>query len=143
MNVQTPVFDIHIVFSEGYYRTVHFLSFLYVGEHSYIKQLSHTAERSKSGMKNFVDVRCNVSPELKTKIKLCAIAENISVSRWLLNLIEEKVYATEPKSDTAYLENELQKILNQLSNSGMLSVNEREQLKKRKTEIKALLQKGE
>ena len=94
-------------------------------------------------MKNFVDVRCNVSPELKTKIKLCAIAENISVSRWLLNLIEEKVYATEPKSDTAYLENELQKILNQLSNSGMLSVNEREQLKKRKTEIKALLQKGE
>jgi hypothetical protein len=39
------IFDIHIVFSEGNYRTVHFLSFLLVGEHSYIKQLSITAER--------------------------------------------------------------------------------------------------
>ena len=44
-------------------------------------------------MKKFTDVRCNVSPELKTKIKLCAIAENTSVSKWLLNLIEERVYA--------------------------------------------------
>jgi len=94
-------------------------------------------------MKKITDVRCNVSPELKTKIKLCAIAENISVSKWLLKLIEEKIYANEPKSDIAHLESELQKILNQLSHSGMLSVDEREELKKRKTEIKALLQKGE
>lgn len=94
-------------------------------------------------MKKFTDVRCNVSPELKTKIKLCAIAENISVSKWLLKLIEEKVYATEPKSNIAHLESELQKILNQLNNSASLSVSEREDLKKRKTEIKALLQKGE
>ena len=93
-------------------------------------------------MKKFTDVRCNVSPELKTKIKLCAIAENTSVSKWLLNIIEERVYATEQQGDTAYLENELQKILNQLSNSASLSVAEREQLKKRKTEIKAILQKG-
>ena len=41
-------------------------------------------------MKKFTDVRCNVSPELKIKIKLCAIAEDTSVSKWLLNLIEEK-----------------------------------------------------
>ena len=94
-------------------------------------------------MKKFTDVRCNISPELKTKIKLCAIAENISVSKWLLKLIENKVYATEQESDKAHLESELQKILNQLSNSSMLSVAEREVLKKRKTEIKALLQKGD
>lgn len=93
-------------------------------------------------MKKFTDVRCNVSPELKTKIKLCAIAENITVSKWLLNLIEEQVYATERQGDKAYLETELQMILTQLSNSGSLSVAEREQLKKRKTEIKAILQKG-
>ena len=37
---------------------------------------------------------------------------------------------------------ELQMILTQLSNSGSLSVAEREQLKKRKAEIKAILQKG-
>ena len=142
MNVPNPVFDIHIVFSEGNYRTVHFLSFLLVGEHSYIKQLSITAERRISDMKKFTDVRCNVSPELKTKIKLCAIAENTSVSKWLLNLIEERVYATEQQGDTAHLENELQKILTQLSNSASLSVSERENLKRRKMEIKALLQKG-
>ena len=43
-------------------------------------------------MKKFTDVRCNVSPELKTKIKLCAIAENTTVSKWLLNhLIDSSV----------------------------------------------------
>ena len=141
MNVPNPVFDIHIVFCEATIAQYIF-SFFVVIEHSYIKQLSITAERSKSGMKKFTDVRCNVSPELKTKIKLCAIAENTSVSKWLLNLIEERVYATEQQGDTAYLENELLKILNQLSNSASLSVSEREDLKRRKTEIKALLQKG-
>lgn len=93
-------------------------------------------------MKKFTDVRCNVSPELKIKIKLCAIAEDTSVSKWLLNLIEEKVCSTEQQGDVAHLENELQKILNQLGNSAALSVSEREDLKRRKTEIKALLQKG-
>lgn len=93
-------------------------------------------------MKKITDVRCNVSPELKTKIKLCAIAENTSVSKWLLDLIEKQVDDTEQQGDIAYLENELQIILHQLSNSASLSVSEREDLKRRKMEIKALLQKG-
>lgn len=93
-------------------------------------------------MSKNVDVRCNVSSEFKTRIKLCAIAENLSVSKWLYKIIEEKVYATEQESETAQqLENELQKILLRLANSATLSADEREQLKKKKTEIKGLLSK--
>lgn len=91
-------------------------------------------------MKKMVDVRCYVTPEIKKQIKYNALLSNISVSRWLQNLIEEDLAATHQQLNTeTVLNNELQEILFKLSNSANLPTAEREKLKKRKNEIKSLM----
>lgn len=93
-------------------------------------------------MEKKTDVRCYVSPELKKTIKLCAFEKNISVNRFLLNLIKKEICVDyEPFDETKKLNEELNSILSKLGNSADMPVSEREQLKKRKKEIKLLLQK--
>ena len=88
------------------------------------------------------DVRCYVSQALKKQIKLYTLNNNMSINRWLLNLIENDLNGKDFQTDTTELNDELQKILMKLSNSANLTVDEREQLKNRKKQIKNLL-KGE
>ncbi len=91
-------------------------------------------------MKKLVDVRCYVTPEVKKQIKYYALLSNISVSRWLQNLIEDDLATTQHELNIeAVLNNELQEILLKLSNSANLPTAEREKLKKRKNEIKTLM----
>ena len=91
-------------------------------------------------MKKLVDVRCYVTPEIKKQIKYYALLSNISVSRWLQNLIEDDLAVTQHELNVeTVLNNELKEILLKLSNSANLPIAEREKLKKRKNEIKSLM----
>lgn len=91
-------------------------------------------------MKKLVDVRCYITPELKKEIKFYTISKNISVNRWLLNLIEKELNINNNNQNTSKrLNNELSDILFKLSNSANLPTVEREALKRRKNEIKSLM----
>lgn len=88
-------------------------------------------------MKTLVDIRCYVSPEHKRLIKQTALDRNMSVNKLLKEIISTVLPEPRPS-----LDKELESILSRLSNSANLPQEEREQLKKRKNEIKLLLQKG-
>lgn len=85
-------------------------------------------------MKKLIDVRCYVSPEHKRQIKKVALERNISVNKLLKEIISTAI--PEPHTDLA---GELELILFRLSHSANLTQEEREQLKKRKNEIKAIM----
>ena len=85
-------------------------------------------------MKKLIDVRCYVSAEHKRQIKKVAFERNISVNKLLKEIISTAI--PEPRADLA---GELELILFRLSHSANLTQEEREQLKKRKNEIKALM----
>lgn len=89
-------------------------------------------------MENQVDIRCYVSADFKKKIKQIALDKNTSVNK-LLNDILQKEF-DEPEPEQA-LQDELDVVLSKLSNSADLSKKEREQLKQRKNELKAILKK--
>ena len=94
-------------------------------------------------MSKNVDVRCYVSPEMKYKIKRTALDKNTSVNK-LLHEILCREFQEQIQHETALtLNQELETVLSRLSNSANMSADEREALKKRKNEIKAMLQKGE
>ena len=88
-------------------------------------------------MKKLVDVRCYVSPEQKRQIKKMAFDQNISVNKMLKDIITKAI--PEPSVNLA---EELEFILFQLSHSSNLAQAERERLKARKNEIKAMLKEG-
>ena len=85
-------------------------------------------------MQKLVDIRCYVSPEHKRLIKQTALDRNTSVNKLLKEIICTAL--PEPKAN---LTDELENILTRLSNSANLPQEEREQLKKRKNEIKSLM----
>lgn len=88
-------------------------------------------------MKKLVDVRCYVSTEQKQQIKKMAFDQNISVNKMLKDIITKAI--PEP---SVHLAEELEFILFRLSHSAHLTQAEREKLKIRKNEIKALLKEG-
>lgn len=91
-------------------------------------------------MEKLVDVRCYVSQDLKKRIKLHTLNNNISVNRWLFELIEDNLNRSVSEANMSdVLNSELQEILTKLSNSANLSSEEREQLKCRKKQIKNML----
>ena len=91
-------------------------------------------------MEKLVDVRCYVSQDLKRRIKLHTLNNNISVNRWLLKLIEDNLNCSVPEVNMDdVLNSELQEILLKLSNSANLPSEEREGLKGRKKQIKNML----
>ena len=92
-------------------------------------------------MKKTIDIRCYVTPAHKQLIKQTALDRNISVNK----LLKEIIGAVLPESsenDSHDLKRELDRVLSRLSNSADMPYEEREQLKRRKKEIKILL-KGE
>lgn len=89
-------------------------------------------------MKKMIDIRCYVTPSHKQLIKQTALDRNISVNKLLREIID----AVLPEPQESNLKKELDSILVKLSNSADLPYEEREQLKRRKKEIKILL-KGE
>ncbi len=94
-------------------------------------------------MSKNVDVRCYVTPEMKYKIKRTALDKNTSVNKLLYEILCRE-FQEQIRHETALtLNQELETVLSKLSNSANLPADEREALKKRKNEIKALLQKGE
>lgn len=92
-------------------------------------------------MKKFIDIRCYVTPSHKQLIKQTALDRNISVNKLLREIIDA-VLPEPQESKESNLKKELESILVKLSNSADLPYEEREQLKRRKKEIKILL-KGE
>ena len=92
-------------------------------------------------MKNLTDIRCYVTPSHKQLIKQTALDRNISVNKLLREIIDT-VLPEPQESKESNLKKELESILVKLSNSADLPCEEREQLKRRKKEIKILL-KGE
>ena len=85
-------------------------------------------------MQKLVDIRCYVSPEHKRLIKQTALDRNTSVNKLLKEIITTAL--PEPRPSLA---DELESIRSRLSNSANLPQEEREQLKKRKNEIKSLM----
>lgn len=92
-------------------------------------------------MKKLIDIRCYVTPSHKQLIKQTALDRNISVNKLLREIIDA-VLPEPQESKESNLKKELESILVKLSNSADLPYEEREQLKRRKKEIKTLL-KGE
>ena len=92
-------------------------------------------------MKKLIDIRCYVTPSHKQLIKQTALDRNISVNKLLREIIDT-VLPEPQESKESNLKKELESILVKLSNSADLPYEEREQLKRRKKEIKILL-KGE
>ena len=92
-------------------------------------------------MKNLIDIRCYVTPSHKQLIKQTALDRNISVNKLLREIIGA-VLPEPQESKESDLTRELDLILAKLSNSADLPYEEREQLKRRKKELKLLL-KGE
>ena len=94
-------------------------------------------------MRKYVDVRCHVTPVFKHKNKRIAFDRNVSVNK-LLNEILCREFQEQTEHETAHtLKQELNDVLTRLSNSADLPPQDRDKLKRRKNEIKALLQKGE
>lgn len=89
-------------------------------------------------MENQVDIRCYVSADFKKKIKQIALDKNTSVNKLLNDMLHKEF--DEHDTEQA-LQEELDLVLSKLSNSADLSKNEREQLKQRKNELKAILKK--
>ncbi len=89
-------------------------------------------------MENQVDIRCYVSADFKKKIKKIALDKNTSVNKLLNDMLHKEF--DEHDTEQA-LQEELDLVLSKLSNSADLSKNEREQLKQRKNELKAILKK--
>lgn len=94
-------------------------------------------------MSKNVDVRCYVTPEMKYKIKRTALDKNTSVNKLLYEILCRELQEQIRHETALTLNQELETVLSKLSNSANLPADEREALKKRKNEIKALLQKGE
>ena len=92
-------------------------------------------------MKKMIDIRCYVTPSHKQLIKQTALDRNISVNKLLREIIDA-VLPEPQESKESNLKKELESILVKLSNSADLPYEEREQLKRRKKELKLLL-KGE
>ena len=92
-------------------------------------------------MKKLIDIRCYVTPSHKQLIKQTALDRNISVNKLMREIIGTVI--PEPnENDSHNLKRELDRVLSRLSNSADMPYEEREQLKRRKKEIKILL-KGE